>query len=165
MLVAQALTTTVQPGNSGLLGEFRIESLTCPSKPETARPTQLTSTGRGCSHQPRHPSQEFHISSAGASRTRALTTGSSTLYQLSYGTGASTWHDHLNPIQGGGTLSPLRFFLCNCQTLRTFSSYLVTFPKYSLRTFQKKNCRVRSGQVTRAVLLTPPQKSLQSRQS
>ena len=33
-----------------------------------------------------HLSQEFHISSAGASRTRALTTGSPALYQLSYGT-------------------------------------------------------------------------------
>ena len=76
MLVAQALAPTVRSGNSGLLGEFRIESLTCPSKPDTASPTQLTSTGRGCSHQPGHPSQEFHISSAGASRTRALTTGS-----------------------------------------------------------------------------------------
>ena len=32
-------------GKSGLLGEFRIESLTCASKPDTARPTQLTSTG------------------------------------------------------------------------------------------------------------------------
>ena len=48
-------------GNPWLLGEFRIESLTCPSKPDTARPTQLTSTGRGCSHQPGHPSQEFFI--------------------------------------------------------------------------------------------------------
>ena len=48
----------------------RIESLTCRSKPDMARPTQLTSTGRGCSHQPGHPSQDFHISSAGASRTR-----------------------------------------------------------------------------------------------
>ena len=65
----------------------RIENLPCPSKPDTARPTQLTSTGRGCSHQPGHPSQEFHISSAGASRTRALTTGSLAPYQLSYGTG------------------------------------------------------------------------------
>ena len=88
MLVAQALTPTVRSGNSGLLGGFRIESLTCPSKPDTARPTQLTSTGRGCSHQPGHPSQEFHISSAGASRTRALSTGSPALYQLSYGTGS-----------------------------------------------------------------------------
>ena len=48
MLVAQALAPTVRSGNSGLLGEFRIESLTCPSKPDTARPvplmTQLTST-------------------------------------------------------------------------------------------------------------------------
>ena len=48
---------------------------------------ELTSTGQGCSHQPGHTSQEFHISSAGASRTRALTTESPALYQLSYGTG------------------------------------------------------------------------------
>ena len=33
-------------------GEFRCQSLTCPSKPDTACPTQLTSTGCGCSHQP-----------------------------------------------------------------------------------------------------------------
>ena len=64
IVVAQALTPTVRSGNSGLLGEFRIESLTCPSKPDTARPTQLTSTGRVCSHRPGHPSQELHISSA-----------------------------------------------------------------------------------------------------
>ena len=67
-----------------------MESLSWPSKPDTARPTQLTSTGRGCSHQPGHPSQDFHISSAGASRTRAITTGSPALYQLSYGTGILT---------------------------------------------------------------------------
>ena len=86
-LLRRLVAPTVRSGNSGLLGEFRIESLTCPSKLDTARPTHLTSTGRGCSHQPGHPSQEFHISSAGASRTRALTTGSPAFYQLSYGTG------------------------------------------------------------------------------
>ena len=43
--------------------------------------------GCGCSHQPGHPCQEFHIPSAGASRTRAFATRSSALYQLSYGTG------------------------------------------------------------------------------
>ena len=74
--VAQALAPTVRSSDSGLLGEFRIENLTCPSKPDTVRPTQLTSAGRGCSHQRGHPNQEFNISSAGASRTRALTTGS-----------------------------------------------------------------------------------------
>ena len=47
------------------------------------REAQTTGGGRGDSH----PSQEFHISSAGASRTRALTAGSPALYQLSYGTG------------------------------------------------------------------------------
>ena len=47
---------------------------------------------------------------------------------------------------------------------KIFSSYLVTFPNYSLRTFQRKKKRFRSGQVTRAGLLTPPKKSLQSRQ-
>ena len=47
-------------GQFWLLGQFRIKSLKCPSKLDTARPTQLTSTGRGCSHQPGHPSQEFH---------------------------------------------------------------------------------------------------------
>ena len=83
VLVAQALAPTVRSGNSGF-----IESLTCQSKPDTARPTQLISTGRGCSHQPGHPSQELDISSAGASRTRTLTTGSPALYQLTYGTGS-----------------------------------------------------------------------------
>ena len=85
--VAQTLAPTVLSGNSGLLGEFRIQSLMCPSKPDTARSTQLTSTGRFCSHQPGHPRQEFHILSAGASQTRALTTGSPVLYQLSYRAG------------------------------------------------------------------------------
>ena len=33
-----------------------------------------------------HPRQESQISSTGATRTRALTTGSPVLYQLSYGT-------------------------------------------------------------------------------
>ena len=41
----------------------------------------------------------------------------------------------------------------------------MTFPKCSLRTSQQKKKWVRSGQVTRAGLLTPPQKSLQTRQS
>ena len=40
---------------------------------------------------------------------------------------------------------------------KIFSSYLVTFPNYSLRTFRKK-CRVRSGQITKAGLLTTSQK-------
>ena len=89
MLVAQALAATVRSGNSGLslLEEFRIKSLTCPSKLDTAHPTQLTLTGSDCSHQPGHSSQEFHISNARASQTRAFTTGSPALYQLSYGTG------------------------------------------------------------------------------
>ena len=100
VLVAQALAPTVRSGNSGLLGEFRIESLTCPTKP-TARPTQLTSTGRGFSHQPGHPGQEFHISSAGASRTRSLTTGSPALYQLSYGTGIMQCYWRYCPNQTG----------------------------------------------------------------
>ena len=56
------LVPTVRSGNSGLLGEFRIESLTCPSKPNTARLTQLTSTGSGYSHQPGHPNQELSVS-------------------------------------------------------------------------------------------------------
>ena len=77
------------PSDRAILGYWedlcRIESLTCPWKPDTALPTHLTLTGRGCFHQPGHPSQEFHISSAGASRTRVLTTGSPALYQLSYG--------------------------------------------------------------------------------
>ena len=59
VIAAQTLAPTVQSGNSGLLEKFGIESLTCPSKPDTARSAQLTSTGSGCSHQPDHPSQEF----------------------------------------------------------------------------------------------------------
>ena len=47
-----------------------------------------TSPDRGCSRlSPTGPSRairEFHISSAGASRTRAITTGSPALYLLSY---------------------------------------------------------------------------------
>ena len=87
------------PGPYRPIGKFRVigrilnRKFNVPSKPDTARPTQLTSTGRGCSHQPGHPSQEFHISRAGASRTRALTTGSPALYQLSYGTGSI--HSHI----------------------------------------------------------------------
>ena len=70
-----------------VIGELGIQSLTCASKPDTARPTQLTSRDRDYTHQPGHPRQEFHISSAGASRTRALTTGNPVLFQQNYGTG------------------------------------------------------------------------------
>ena len=73
-----------------------------------------------------------------------------------------------NPIPGGGgglSLRPPSGFSCAiAKRLKIFSSYLVTFPSYSLRIIHKKKCRVRSGQVTRAGLVTPPQKSLQSRQ-
>ena len=34
------------------------------SKPDMARPTQPTSPDRGCPHQPGHPRQEFHMSTA-----------------------------------------------------------------------------------------------------
>ena len=57
-----------------------------PLKPDTSCPIQLTSTGRGCSHQPGYPSQELHILRPRASQTQALTTGSPALYQLSYRT-------------------------------------------------------------------------------
>ena len=71
----------------------------------------------------------------------------------------------INPIPGGGPLrTPLQFFLCHGKRRKLFSSYLVTFLYFSLRTFQQKKV-VRSGQVTRAGLLTPLQKSLQLRQS
>ena len=48
-----------------------------------------------------HPRQESQISSAGAIRTRALTTGSPMLYQLSYGTGIRLSYEltsRINPI-------------------------------------------------------------------
>ena len=53
-------------------------------------------------------------------------------------------------IPGGGPLRPpFRFFCAVAKRLKIFSSYdLVTFPYYSLRTFQKKMAgQVRSGQV------------------
>ena len=59
-----------------------------------------------------------------------------------------------------GAFSPLpnRFFSCVIfKRRKTFSSCLVTFPKHSLRWFQQRQCRVRSSQVTKACLLTPPQ--------
>ena len=81
----QVLVPSVRSGNSGLFREFRIESLTCPSNPDT-HSTDFNWSRMLTAMQPGHPNQEFHISSAGASRTRALTTGSPALYQLSYGT-------------------------------------------------------------------------------
>ena len=40
MLVAQVLTSTTRSGNSGSTAEFRVESLTCLSKPDTVRPAR-----------------------------------------------------------------------------------------------------------------------------
>ena len=85
-LVTQALTPTVRSGNS----EYRENQ-----KPKFSVPIKA---GHGPSHSTvfnwlrllaptaDHPRQESHVSSAGATRTRALTTGSPMLYQLSYGT-------------------------------------------------------------------------------
>ena len=48
-----ASSNTYRPiGQFRVSGEFRSQSLACPSKPDAVRPTQLTSTGCGCSHQP-----------------------------------------------------------------------------------------------------------------
>ena len=59
---------------------------------------------------------------------------------------------------GGGPYRPPSGFSCAiAKRHKIISSYLVTFPSFSLRTFQK-NGRVRSGQGTRAGFLTPPQR-------
>ena len=42
---------TVRSGNYRLLGQFETQSLSCPAKPDTVRPDQLTSTDRGCSNR------------------------------------------------------------------------------------------------------------------
>ena len=67
----------------------------------------------------------------------------------------------LNPIPGGGgpKRPPLRFFLCHCQTPQDRKLILGDFfQTFIPHIFTKKNYRVRSGQVTRGGLLTPPQK-------
>ena len=74
----------------------------------------------------------------------------------------------LNPIPGGGGAfkTPLQVFLVplpNAARLKAHTRWL--FLNIHCAHFDKKSCRVRSGQVTRGGLVTPPQKSLQSRQS
>ena len=68
----------------------------------------------------------------------------------------------------GNEKVPSDFSCAIVKRRKTFSTYLMTYLYYSLRTFKqkKKNCRVRSGQVNwwGAGFVTPPQKSLQSRQ-
>ena len=72
----------------------------------------------------------------------------------------------LNPIPGGGGFkAPFRFLLCHCQTPQDWKLILGDFLNIHCAHFDKKSCRVSSGQVTRGALLTPPHKSFQSRQS
>ena len=73
------------------------------------------------------------------------------------------------PIPDGGPFRPpppFRFLLCHCQIPQdrkfTLVEFFLTFIAHILA---KKSCRVMSGQVTSGDLLTPPQKSLQSRKS
>ena len=72
-----------------------------------------------------------------------------------------------NPIPGGGAFkAPLQVFLCHCQTQQDWKLILSDFPlTFIAHILTKKSYRVRSGQVTKDGLLTPPQKSLQSRNS
>ena len=70
--------------NSGMTAEFRVESLTCPHS--RTRPAPLTDFNwpRPLPPTADHPRQEDRVTSAGASRTRTVRTGSPALYQLTY---------------------------------------------------------------------------------
>ena len=70
--------------NSRMTTEFRVESLTCPHS--RTRPATLTDFNwpRPLPPTADHPRQEDHVTSAEASRTRAVRTGSPALYQQGY---------------------------------------------------------------------------------
>ena len=68
-------------------------------------PTQLTSPDRGFYRQLGRCRQECHISSNGASRTRALTNGSPALYQLSYETDMNSRMFFLTDLAGSSSAS------------------------------------------------------------
>ena len=86
--------------NSGMTAEFRAESLTCPHS--RTRPAPLTdfTWPRPLPPTADHPRQEDHVTSAEASRTRAVTIGSPALYQLSY-RGGQDWLKGRNVGPGG----------------------------------------------------------------
>ena len=70
--------------NSGMTAEFRAESLTCPHSRTRLVPLTDFNWPRSLPSTADHLRQEDHATGAGATRTRAVRTGSPALYQLSY---------------------------------------------------------------------------------